>query len=380
MSLHLTSQAADCCRASAVNAEAAFCDDCGKPIRRCMAAAECGGVLDAAGLCSVCVQPEFLLDAGAATTVRVGGKLALPLIIRNASQIGRPLFITSLWISEDDEPPRAITLPFQRLEPNDQASVGVRTGILDHAGMHQVDLLIGVSTRYQWLEEEYIFSSSIIFPVESDAKDGPSTTVVVNAETVGAGFTVYNPTRIEQERASGQGGAVQPIPLQKVRADAAERNYHVRGYKNGTVIARDVAFEWKGFAADDVPFADLPLAQNGLLSFGRNGTQIESGANDVCLKVDGPNGLNKDATLQISRHHFTLYLSNGRLMLRVDSQFGLRVNGDAYGRTKTVEINDGDVISPLRKSPDALSLAVSFEANGPSVNRIVVRRASLGRG
>ena len=382
-STHLSPEATDqgrrkCCVRSALNPDAAFCNDCGNTLVRCMAVAECGSLLDETGLCPVCVRPELSLDAGAAASVREGGKLALPLVITNASTVGRPLFITGLWMSEDDSgDPREIPLPFERLEPGGSANIAVRTGVLDYAGVHRIDLLMAVATRYRFREEEYIFSSSIVFPVESRDPDGPSVNVNVTAETVGAGFTVYNPTRIESDRAKGIEAHAAPIPLDKIRADEAERKRHRRGYENRLRVPRTVAMEWRGFDEGHAPFDGPNLATSGLLSFGRNAIDAADGGNDVRLAVSAADGgIDGAATLQISRNHFTLYVSSGRLMLRVDSQFGVRVNDESYGRTKTVLLNDGDTIHPLRKQPAALAITVDFEADNNLVNRIVLRRTS----
>lgn len=365
-----------CCVKAALTPEAEFCTTCGKPLIRCTAAAECGSLLDDAGMCPVCVRPELKLDAGAAATVREGGKLALPLMISNASTIGRPLFVTGLWMKEDDGDLHEITLPFQRLEPGASANVAIRTGVLDYAGVHQVDLLIAVATRYQWFEEEYVFASSIMFPVESKDPAAPVTNINVSGKEIGAGLTIYNPTRIENDRAAGIETHQRSIPLRKTRADEEERRQQKRGYPDRLYVPRDVQFEWKGFGETYVPFDGPALAPGGLLSFGRNSRDSDSGANDVQLAVGGKGELNEAATLHISRHHFTLYIASGRLMLRVDSQFGLRVNDQSYGRTKTVILKHGDTITPLRKSPDSLRLTVQFESNNETVTRIIVRRAS----
>ncbi len=365
-----------CCTRSALDADAGFCNDCGKALIRCMASAECGSLLDDAGLCPVCVRPALSLDAGAAATVREGGKLALPLTITNAATVGRPLFITGLWMKEDDGEWRAIELPFKRLEPGAAANIGIRTGRLDYAGTHRVDLRIAAATRFEWRQEQYVFTSAIIFPVESKDPDGPVTNVTVNADQVGAGFTVYNPTRIESDRAAGLDSHLAPVELSIVRADEFERTLAQRGYPGGCQVPRNVAFEWQGFDDGHAPFDGPILKPSGLLCFGRNATNLASGANDVRLTISGPDGIDEKRSLSVSRQHFTLYTESGRLMLRVDSQFGLRVNGDAYGRTKTVALSDGDTITPLRKAPDALALGVQFEVQQETVTRITVRRTS----
>ena len=364
-----------CCHSSARGSVADFCTECGQPLIRCMAVSECGSLLNDQGLCPVCVKPELALDAGAAATVHEGGKLALPLTITNASPIARPLFVTGLWVKEDDDDLREIALPFKRLDPGSSANVAIRTGVLDYAGVHQVDLRIAVATRYQWRQEEYVFSSAIIFPVETKEAGGPVTNIHVEGDA-GAGFTVYNPTRIESDRAAGLDRHAGPIRLNAVRADQSERLLKRRGYEDGLIVPRMVEFEWVGFGDGNTPFAGPIVQPSGLLCCGRNATDLELGANAVRLLAGPLENIDKKASLAISRQHFTFYTECGRLMLRVDSQFGLKINDQSFARTKTVALRDGDIIRPIRKAPDALSISIDFETQQDTVQRVIVRRRS----
>lgn len=333
-----------------------------------MAHAECGGLLDDGGMCPVCVNLDLSLNAGAASSVREGGKLALPLTIRNASNVGRPLFITGLWITGDDAPPREIKLPFERIDPQQTANVAVRTEILKHAGVHQVDLLIAVSTRYQWRQEEYVFSSNIIFPVEPKDPGGPATTINVNANEVGAGFTVYNPTRIEADRSAGAVRQLEPVRLSHKRADAAEREYHKRGFGGGIKVPRNAELIWRGFEPDQVP-PDGPIVKSsGMLIAGRNSRKA---GNDVCLRLgEGQDEL----SLSISRLLFSLYIESGAFKLRAEGQYGLCVNDDKLRRTETVMLKSGDVIRPLVEDPSMLAIRIDFEIEHKDVRRIILTR------
>ncbi len=321
-------------------------------------------------MCPVCVNLELSLNAGAASSVREGGKLALPLTIRNASNVGRPLFITGLWITENDGPPRELKLPFARIEPQQTANVAVRTEILKYAGVHQVDLLIAVSTRYQWRQEEYVFSSNIIFPVEPKDPGGPATTINVNAQEVGAGFTVYNPTRIEADRSAGAPPQIEPLRLSHKRADAAERDYHKRGLDNGIRVPRDVELVWRGFSPDEAPFDGPIVKASGMLIAGRNSRRA---GNDICLRVG--EGLD-ELSLSISRLLFSLYIESGAFKLRAEGQYGLKVNDRQLKRTETMTLKSGDVIRPVVKAPSALSISVAFEIEHDDVRRIILTRES----
>ena len=61
-------------------------------------------------------------------------------------------------------------------------------------------------------------------------------------------------------------------------------------------------------------------------------------------------------------------------MMRVESEAGVRVNGDAYGRGKTVCLKDGDRISPLVKHPDLLSIQINFQVEHGAVQTVTVTR------
>lgn len=371
-----SAQARQCCAKSALSVDAAFCNDCGRPLYRCMAHSECGGLLNDAELCGVCVDLELSLDTGAASTVREGGKLALPLIVKNASRVGRPVFVTGIWIKEDDGELREVSLPFERLDPQAAGRVAIRTGRLDHAGVHQVDLLISVATRYQWREERHVFASYVVFPVEPKDPGGPSTTINVTADQVGAGFTVYNPTRIEADRAAGLETHARPVNLNLIRADAAERHLGQRGYEDGLIVPRGVEVAWVGFEQDQAPF-DGPIAKpSGLLLAGRKSRQE---GNDVCLRIASAEG-DDPRSKAISRLMFSLYTESGQFMLRVEGQFGLRVNGHSYERTENVPLQHGDEIQVLRKQPDALTLHVSFELEHQTVSRIRMIRKQQSSG
>lgn len=361
-----------CCAQSAQHPDAAFCNDCGRPLFRCMAHSECDSLLDDNGLCGVCVDFELSLDTGAASAVREGGKLALPLVIKNTSTVGRPIFVTGLWMKEDDGQLREVPLPFERIDPQSAARAALRTGRLNDAGVHQVDLQIAIATRYQWREERFAFASFVVFPVEPKDPGGPSTIVNVTAKEVGAGFTVYNPTRIEADRAAGVSTHAAPMALNVVRADAAERDRKIRGYESGLIVPRDVEIAWKGFDEDEAPLDGPIVKPSGLLLAGR---KSRDQGNDVCLRVKGTSDDDK-SSLAISRLLFSIYTESGRLMMRVEGQYGLRLNGHSLDRTQTAPLENGDLIQVLRKNPDLFGIRVKFEVEHQRVSRIVMTRES----
>ena len=363
-----------CCFRSALDRNATFCEECGQPILRCMASEECGGLLDENGRCPVCVAPELSLDAGAGASVKVGGTLALPLLVTNTSPVGRPLFIEAMWTRGDDGELREVDLAFQRLNPGDSADIGVRTGRLDTAGIHRIDIMFVAATRYLWREERYVFTTAIAIPVEPE---GPSEIVQnynIQADQIGAGMTIYNPTRIQKEREAGVDTHAEPIRLTLRRADTMERKLGQRGYENDLVVPRSVVFSWQGFDAGQAPLDGPIRTPTGVLSFGRASNAAYSGLNDVRLVISTPEGTDEEASVHISRRHFLLYVENDRLMLRVESQNGVAVNGKTLRRGETVRLEDGDAIAPLVGQLGAISVTVAFETNQNEAGRIILRR------
>ncbi|WP_341197857.1 FHA domain-containing protein [Hyphomonas chukchiensis] len=374
-----TAYPAKCCFRASLDRDATFCDECGSPLQRCMATDECGGLLDAAGCCPVCVAPELSLDAGSATSVRVGGTLALPLIVSNNSPVGRPLFVEEMRIQGDDGEQRPVDLTFQRLNSGSTAEVGLRTGVLETAGLHRFDVHITVATRYLWREERYVFTTSIAIPVD---REGPSEIVQnynIQADAIGAGMTIYNPTRIQKEREAGIATYAEPIRITLRRADTLERTLGHRGYAGNLAVTKSTELVWQGFDKGHAPYDGPIRTHTGVLGIGRASNAPEGGMNDVRLLISRKGEIDEDASIHISRRHFQLFIENDRLMLRVESQNGLLVGDQALRRGKMVALRDGDLIRPLVRSPDAIALKVQFETRHDEVDRIILKRLVGGQ-
>ena len=369
-----TSHAGECCFKASLDREATFCDECGSPIQRCMATDECGGLLDAAGCCPICVAPELSLDAGSASSIKVGGTLALPLLVSNNSPVGRPLFVEEMWLKGDDSEPRQVDLTFQRLNSASTAEVGLRTGVLETTGLHRFDVHIVVATRYLWREERYVFTTAIAIPVDPE---GPSEVVQnynIQADEIAAGMTTYNPTRIQKEREAGIATHAEPIRLTLRRADTLERLLGHRGYKGNLAVTKSTALIWQGFDPGHAPLDGPIRTHTGVVGIGRASNAPEGGMNDVRLVITHKGEIDEDASVHISRRHFHLFIENDRLMLRVESQNGLLVNDTPWRRGKMIALGDGDVIRPLVRRPNAVALKVQFETQHDEVNRIILKR------
>jgi hypothetical protein len=363
-----------------VTPDAVFCGECGKPLLRCMAHQECGGLVGDDGCCSVCVRPQLFLDQDAVTDVKAGGVLALPLVFYNASSIARPLFVTDVWMREGDGPRRRIDLPWKRLDSGGSNRLSVQTGALERQGRHGIEITFAAATNYFMREERFAFTSSLGLEVEQ----GGSLVInqTINASGVGAGSdTVYAPIRLEttgeQRRPSANGKAAE-LGLQ--RADAFEADNGVRGYADGplkgSVVSRGARIVWKGFGADG-PSAGPITTADSIIALGRGKTLAQGGDNHVqLLATDAGGAVDEQLSQAISRRHLELFIQSGRLCARVTGAAGIMIGDHKHGADDAIaEISHGDVIKVLPKFGDALGLQVRMRANHGQIDEITITRS-----
>lgn len=361
-----------CCYTAALDSEATFCGECGKPLMRCMAIEECGGLLDDHGLCTVCISPDVQIDAGATIAAKVGGAVAIPLSIANRSVVGRPLFVTGIWCREAGGDWRAQNMGWERLAAGEKRPISITANELNHAGAHNIEILIAMANRWRWREESFAFSTSLRLTVdENNSESGP--VVNIGGERAGHGNVVYISGQSDSDKRPEQ--STDAIHLKLVRADKEERRLGLRGLDETLWVPKTASFKWIGFNPGDAP-QDGPIATpDGLLAVGRSRTRQERGLGDVRLLVHEADGaVNEDSSRMISRRHFELYLECDRLVLRVNSDLGVRISDEAYGAGKTVWLRDGDTISPLVKSPERVALSVKFRSELGVVRTIEMTR------
>lgn len=367
---------AQCCYTSALEAEATFCGTCGKPLVRCMAGEECGGLLDDHGLCTVCVAPYLQVDAGALTAARVGAAVALPMSIANLSSVGRPLFVTGLWSREATGPWREESLGWERLDAGETRPISIIAREIERAGAHGLQVMVALASRWRWRQENYAFTASLTLMVEDEASEnGP--VVNIGGESAGHGNLVYISGK--NDTGSGLQKTDEAIRLAMVRAEREERRLGLRGLDADRWVPRKAEFCWTGFGEGDAPFDGPILTPDGVLGAGRSRTRRQGGEGDVRLLAPSPSGgVDEELSRAISRRHMELYIENDRLVLRVTGGGGLRVNGEAYGEGKAICLVDNDVISPLVSAPERLSIKVSFRMEHGSARRITLQRAGAG--
>jgi len=370
-----------CCYQHAVAADAVFCGECGKPLLRCMAFHECGGLVGDDGCCSVCVRPQLFLDKDAVTDVKSGGVLVLPLVFYNASAIARPLFVTDVWMREGDGPRRRIEMPWKRLDAGGSNRLSVQTGALERQGRHGIEITFAAATNYFIREEKFAFTSSLGLEVEQ----GGSLVInqTINASGVGAGGdTVYAPIRLETMGDSGRkaadtGGKAAELGLQ--RADNFEASQGIRGYTEGllkgSVVSRGARIVWRGFGRETPPAGPITTVDS-MLALGRGKTVAQGGDNHLQLLAVGADGnLEEQLSQAISRRHIELFIQSGRLCARVTGSAGIMIGDHKHGADDAIAvINHGDVIKVLPKFPDAVGLQVRMRANYGQIDEITITR------
>ncbi|MEQ9507293.1 MAG: FHA domain-containing protein [Hyphomonas sp.] len=339
-----------------------------------MAVEECGGLLDDHGLCTVCVAPYMQIDAGALTAAKVGGAVALPISVANLSAVGRPLFVTGLWSREASGTWKAEEIGWERLAAGETRPISIVADEIEKAGAHSLQIMIGLSSRWRWRQENFAFVAQVTLMVEDpSAEKGP--VVNIGGQSAGHGNTVYISGKGETK--PGRETTIEASRLTLVRAEREERRLGLRGIDAGSWVPRHAEFTWQGFAKGDAPHNGPILAPDGVLAAGRSRTRLQDGEGDVRLLVDNPSGgIDEAISRTISRRHFELYIESDRLMLRVNGSRGIRVNGNALGEGKVVQLSDGDAVAPLVSADQRLTLKFSLQSEHGSVRRIVVQRVA----
>lgn len=366
-----------CCHRAALDLEAGYCDDCGAPLLRCPAHEECGGLLDADGRCPVCIAPELLLDAGGLREARVGGALSLPLVLRNGARTGRPLFVHGVWTREAGGDWRSIELAWDRVDAGAAAPFTVRAEELGRAGVHALEIMLAVSNRWRWREEVLAFAAGLSVTVEQEEALTVQQNITYAADAPQTGATIYAPFRYQAEGgAAVKGAPTAAQPLLLTRAGKLERSFGLRGYDGGPVVSRAARIAWRGFGAGEAP-ADGPIVSaDGLVTLGRSRAKPRGGSNDVRLLAhDGTGDLDEESSRGISRQHFHLCIENDRLLLRVESDRGAWINGEAVPRGTSVFLRDGDRFSPLPRGRGWLVVNVGFEEHHGRVETVTLTRA-----
>lgn len=369
-----------CVRRAAASPDAMVCGECGSAILRCMAYKECGGLLDESGLCDVCISPSLFLDAGAKSTGKAGGSLALPLLFRNDSQIQRPLFITDVWVSEGGEDVRPQKKQWEELRAGESKTLNVQTAELRREGTQLFEVTFRAVTHYGRREEGFAFSAGLKLDVDSGG--GVTINQTINAggdNRTGSGdaFLINLNAPEDTRRAEVR---AEPMRLDLVHADLFEKQQGIRGYKDGQLagarLARDARFTFKGFGKDEATSSKPINSAESLLVAGRNALrQAAGGETDVRLLIRDQNGaVDEKTSLEISRRHVEFFLQNGRLYMNVAGGAGVILNNTKLPQDTIEALASGDVIRILPARPDAIALQVRMRPEGGKITEVIITR------
>lgn len=338
-----------------------------------MAFQECGGLVGEDGLCEVCVAPHLQIIPGATMNAPVGGSVALPFDLYNASRVDRPLLVTGLWSREKGDW-RKERLGWEQLDSGARAPASVTACEFDRAGLHEVEIMWTVATRWRAREESFAFSTRVLLTIAGD-QGGAGPVVQISSENEMNG-NVIQITDNSGRGARDEGKVVSAIDMNIQRLDREERRLGLRGIGGELRIPRSAAFTFLGYGPSEAPPSGLPvLTKDAMLVFGRSRTRHAGGEGDVRLLVTDADGkIDEPLSQMISRRHFEIYVENDRLMLHVSGSNGLRINHEAFGVDKVVQLKDGDVIAPVLKAPEALTLAVRFSREFDQVSMITLAR------
>ncbi|QUL36756.1 FHA domain-containing protein [Erythrobacter sp. JK5] len=369
----------DCCSATlAADAGGQWCGECGQPLVRCMAFAECGGLVGADGQCQVCVGPKLIIEPGATMHAPVGGSVALPFALMNASARDRPLFVTGLWSREAGDW-RKERLGWEELGPQERAPASVIAREIDKPGMHEIEIMFAVATRYKQREERFAFSTRVLLTVQGESSSsGPTIQISSENEMNGNVIQIHDNTAGSEE---GSGKVIEAIDMNVVRLDREESTLGLRGMQGKYHVRRSAEFHFEGFPEDDHVPSGLPImTPDGLLAFGRERSREKGGASDVRILATAPEGrVDNELSLLISRRHFDVFVENDCLVLRVRGRNGLQVNGKVLATEERVPLQDGDTIEPVRDHPEMLALKVRFDREHSRVTGVrIARKPSLG--
>lgn len=368
-----------CCLRPAADADVAYCPECGHALLRCMAFAECRGLVSPLEACSQCVAPTLMIDAGAVVQSKTGERVSVPLILRNDAPAGRSIWVKRIvkWDGRVNEP---LALTWEQLDAGTERRFTLDTPPMAEGGRHTLRVILTLASRYKGVEEEYAFAAGMSIDVSApDAQQ-----VVQNINLSGAQFQTGGMVHTALNTKGSGGAAAEATRDRRVvaleRAEKYELEEGIRGYKShGVRVPRNVSFAFRGFRPEDTPPSGATLVTGGRFVCGRNSRQPDptgqSLPSDLSLRVyDRRGALDEAATMAISRHHFDLVVANGRLCVQTRTTRGMEINGQASTAGALVPVGPADKVVPIPGRAEKLALQFSFASAHGVVERIDVMR------
>ncbi|MEL7190328.1 MAG: FHA domain-containing protein [Pseudomonadota bacterium] len=360
-----------CLRNAMLLCSEASCRDCGKPLLRCMAFAECGGIMSEDGSCAICIKPQLQIAVGASMKAAVGGAVAIPFELVNGSLVGRKMYVRSLWSREGGDW-REERLGWESLEPEERKTASVTARQIDRPGLHEIEIMWVVATRFGIREEQYAYSTSVILEVPEAAQQAVNNIEISAEKQQGNVIEISMPG----QSAGGIPRTLETIDMRVQRQEIEERRMGLRGMSDGKKLARTATFQFIGFAQNHAPDGEQAIvSEDAMLVFGRDYTRNEGGNNDIRLLVMDQKGVvDENLSRALSRRHFEIYIENDRLALHVAARFGLKVNDQIYSIDSLVTLSEGDVIAPIISDPDALKLHVTMRRQRDTFTKVIFTR------
>ena len=367
---------ASCCHIAACQEAASYCNQCGQPLLRCSAWKQCGGLLCDDGQCNICFHPSLTLEAGSMKSANVGGALALPLQLTNRSPVGRHLFLQGVWVREGTGAWSQCQVAWDKLPAGESKPISIIAQAMDRPGLHRLEIVIALSSRWDWQQETLAFSANIDVMVEDKQSINIHSQIENNAQAEQTGVTIAPMIRVISDQGHNNDSITKDTRnLTLTRASVYEREFGLRGAEDGTLVKRDTTFSWQGFQQDLTPSDGPIVSPDNVLTFGRSRSRAQAGPCDVRLLVFQPDGLvDREWSQAISRDHFKLWIECGRLMLRVMTDTGLNINQVAHARGESVGVSDGCTIDALPSQPGAAVIKIRFDSQHGEVVSIRVQR------
>lgn len=374
----------DCCRRRATDQDALICPDCGHPLLRCHGFDECGQLVEPNGHCPIHVAPRLQLQRDALPSPRVGDRLSLPLTLENAARVGRAVKVLHVYRLRGGGRSDEVELQWDKLPPGHQRGFSVDTDALVSGGYQRTRLNLVLSVPFPGVQEDYAFSAEIglriaqqqsnqvvqNIHVEGGRFEAGASAVLQTGPSVASGFSAGDPATAPAGRTE--------VALE--RAERFELNSGLRGYRDsGITIPRTVEVLCEGFPAADLAPQRQPFLNRPSVSCGRSSTRYQADQNPqpnfLCLRAYHPHSgeLQVELSRRISRRHFELTLSNGRLSLHNRGRTGT-FNGAPFAGGDSRELHDGDRFNPLELGMRFLDVQVRFDTTDGNVDRIRLQR------
>ena len=323
-----------------------------------------------------------MADGAAVGTVRASERLDLPLLLGNPTA-DVPMEVLALRYRHGHGDWQMLDLPWRRLAPATVRPLSLDLGVLSHGGAQAAQVLVVIQAEFGGISETYAFAGEVRFRVASDA-GGQQLVQHIHLEgaTLGTGAT-----GVLQTGHTISGGTGEPerslsrdtVVIEMQRADVYEQEEGLRGYPSGIFVARSAVVLCEGFPRNDAPTRSYPFLKSFWAAIGRERSERDPerpGANFISLRAYDPrNGaLRPELSMEVSRRHFELGVSNGRLLLRNLGRQG-SLKGRLLQQGEVVVLEDGDVFNPTSDAIDLLDVEVHFRGDGDVIDTIILRRA-----